>query len=260
VSEPGKVKSTYSLTLGANESYFISYESKQGTDNIQSSELPQELHDFIFEKDVSGTFVRKFSTLKVALGPYNKSWWATDTVRSKWSNLLKQLSNTFNGLRGNNGSGLFNDPPASLTLGCNDSFFMVTKGGAKYWAVAPYRELDKLIDESLTTDMKLQNLVQLVLHPYRLDCWVLQTKSGALFSYNLAPHMKEGFESISKAVQEDARKAVSAQGLLSQLAELEAVNAGLEQQRMLNLSVSRLAAMVLMNAVLGVGSGFGSSS
>ena len=99
-----KIASSYSVTQGANNSFFVSYKSAAGTDRVHSQDIPKGLSDFLYEKDSSGGYERDFPKLKVTLGPYNKSWFATDESMTRWHNLPPGLTKEINSKRDDNGT------------------------------------------------------------------------------------------------------------------------------------------------------------
>ena len=163
-----------------------------------------KLKEFLFEKDASGVCIRKFPTLRVTLGPYNKSYWADDGASFRWNNLPSTLHTHLKGLQ--TSSGNWTDAPRIVALGANDNFVLVTEGHGGLWSLPHYRELDSILDS--LRDMKgsgsgFSLIHRLVLNPYRLQCGVLQAQNGTVFGIGLPPHTQEAFQSIEESIRED---------------------------------------------------------
>ena len=198
-----KIASSYSVTIGAGNSFFVSYKSTANTNRIHSKEIPQGLSDFLYEKGSTGHYERDFPKIKVTLGPYNKSWFATDESTTRWHNLPEGILKEINARRGDNGTGPFNDNPRLVALGCDGNYFMATDEGSWAWSLSSYPDLQAIIRGCKDFEAGVSNIKNLVLHPYRLNCWILQTQSGLVVSSGLPPHMEEPFKSIRDVVLRD---------------------------------------------------------
>jgi hypothetical protein len=152
-------------------------------------------------------YLRDFPKLRVTLGPYNKSYFATDGSSTWWLNLPSGLLEAFKSHRSNNGTGSFTDMPRLIALGVDGDYFMLTANNAGAWNLGNYRALCELINQTKDSEAGLSNIQTLYLHPYRLQTCVVQNKSGQVGGEHLPPHTEEAFESIKAAVQEDTEKA-----------------------------------------------------
>lgn len=171
-----------------------------------SDGLPSSLETWLYAKNTSGEYERDFPKLRVTLGPYNKSFFATDGAAAQWLNIPSGLLDVFKSNRSNNGTGPFTDMPRLVALGVDGDYFMLTEKNAACWSLGSYRALRELIVQTKDTPAGLSQIQTLYLHPYRLQSCVLQNKGGQVGGESLPPHTEEAFESIKAAVQEDTEK------------------------------------------------------
>jgi hypothetical protein len=219
--------------------------------------LPEELGAFLHEKNSTGARVRNFPNIRIALGPYNKSWWASDGSTSRWMNLPKGLEGALRDKRSNGGTGPFTDAPRFIALGTDGNYFMVTEKNAANWCLADYRELQTIIEGCKDTEAGVSNIKSLVLHPYRLQTWVIQTTSGLVVSSNLPPHMEEHFNSIKAAVQEDT---LARTALLAGVEKQKALQADYQRRKAAEQAVAmKLGQTINVMAAITLGLIMGSS-
>lgn len=232
----------HSLALGGGDSFFISYTRNEGVEGGYALDegLPVELHNFIYEKNASGTYKLDLSKIKVVLGPHNKSWWVSDGKLYKFQNLPPTIQEKIFGPDNAFGDISASKHPAFLTLGAEGNYFLRTEGGASSWNLKSYQKLRKLIDEARSAPSGLKRFKNIALHPYRYDCWMVQTAEGEVLSNNLPPHMDASLADIKTIVPDNVKQAAQKERLDKLEAErrarefmehLRAENERLERER-----------------------------
>ena len=242
-----KVAFVYCLVLGAGETFFIAYKStgdglnhcsESGSpSDVQiilacaiawrvfhpapesnesnelhregSKDLPDKLQSFLFERNQNGHLVRKVDKLRVSLGPYNNSWWATDGANWKWNTLPAELNKAL-GQRRKPGGG-WTTTPRLVSLGSNDNFILITEGGGGVWQLSSYPKLKSLVEAVMKAKPNgtFEIFHNLYLSPYRLNCFILQNRDGTTMASSLPPHVESAFTTIQAAVKEDTMQAQS---------------------------------------------------
>jgi len=186
------------LTLGAASSFFISYKTKDGADMIQHDGLPVHLQTFITERDRFGRYARDVRNLRVTLGPHNSSWYATDGKSWMWQNLPSNLESALHAQK--SPAGRWTSPPRIVALGTDGNFLLITESDAVFWSLGHYRTLSKMIQYSKTQANGIAAIKDVVLHPYRYQCFVAQSTNGTLISENMPPHSQRDIDSVRDAV------------------------------------------------------------
>jgi hypothetical protein len=157
------VASVHALTLGEGESFFICYRGKYEQDHMSKvfqnmrilaipeadkktglQGLPPALHEWLIGKDPNGIPKREFPKIRIVLGPYNNSYWATDGSFFKWSNLPTALNKQLKTIRKLGGE--WTDTPKLIVLGVNNNFVLITEKGSLCWCLTYYRQLDAIFD------------------------------------------------------------------------------------------------------------------
>ena len=206
-------------------------------DIIGDDGLPESLRKWLYKKDDSGNYARDFPKIRVTMGPYNQSFFATDGSSSWWLNLPEGLKDAIKKRRSNDGTGPFTDMPRLVALGVDGDYFMLTEKHAASWRLSGYRGLRELIDQIKDSDAGLSNLENLHLHPYRLQTCIVQNKYGDVGGENLPPHTEEAFSKIKTAIADD---------ILADLKRLETAAAEAEkttQTQRLLAQAQRIVAM-----------------
>lgn len=106
--------------------------------------MPDGLTKWLYAKDSDGDLVRDLESLRVSLGPYNRSFFAFDGKAYLWQNLPEALSDAIQERR--NPSGDFAAAPRLVELGVGENYIMITGGQGGSWSLGNYRELDGMID------------------------------------------------------------------------------------------------------------------
>lgn len=189
-----------------------------------SDGLPEALRAFLHEKQ-AGKPVRSLSQIRVTLGPYNKSWWAHDGTQYRWHNLPAGLSEELESRRKPGGG--WTMTPRLVALGASDNYVMITDGHGGAWHLSSYRELDQMLDlMKEDADKRFSMIHNIFLHPYRLQCAILQSRNGHTMGQNLPPHIAEPFESISQTIQKDTSAKIQQE---RRIAELQSMTGELER-------------------------------
>jgi hypothetical protein len=247
------------MTLGKGQTYFISYQGKDGLnymgnihnnpssilsdDDIGNCGLPASLYDWVWEEDEAGETARNFTKMRVILGPYNESYWATDGSSYKWYNLPKKLNGTIDKI--NIPGGGWSAIPKIIALGAKDNFVFISDRFS-VWELSHYRELDFILSTyeksgqlnfievrfaylEFLKSKSLTKLYQgLFINPYRFDCFILVGQNGTILSKGIPQLMQDGFKAIETAIKNDI--AVENHRLSAELEEMAA-----KMQKYLNM-------------------------
>jgi len=106
--------------------------------------LPQTLEKWLFEKDASGNAQRNLEKLKISLGPYNESYFATDGTSTRWLNLPTGLAKALESRRKPGGG--WKAEPRLVALGTMNNYIMITDQNDGNRSLPNYKELDAIID------------------------------------------------------------------------------------------------------------------
>jgi len=218
-----KVESTYCVALGAENSFAVSYKGKDGLLHIQcSGKLPQALRTWLLEEDSSGVPVRELEKLKVSLGPFNTSFFATDGTSWRWENLPAVLQKALNDRLGSNGRWLNQaDKPRMVVLGAHDTYVLINHGGGGQWELDDYKALDEVIRTLAKREDRFDLIENLVLDQHRLNAFVMQLRDGILLcSTAVIPHAQDALQTMKQTIKDDALAAQKRE-LESKLAQLQ---------------------------------------
>lgn len=198
-----KIGKVYCLTLGMGHSFFLAYKERgSNTNRILADGLPKSLTEFLYERDVQGFAARTIPSLQVSLGPYNKSWWATDGVKWKWYNLPAELTKEIGKIQRQGGG--WTVTPRFVSLGVGGDYIMLTDANGGTYNLSNYRELHALIVALSAQDANGLSLIhRLYLSPYVLQCAILEATHGMMIGYNVPARYKASFDAIVAAVKKD---------------------------------------------------------
>ncbi|CAA9961745.1 hypothetical protein PTMSG1_05122 [Pyrenophora teres f. maculata] len=185
----GQLKQVYHVTLGFEESFLLTWRDTTGKDRIDASGLPPELIEFLYNRN------RDVPNIRCTLGPYNASFFVHDKTSYLWNNLPEPLVAA---LKNNIRDGNWTDRPRLVALGAGDNFLLVTEKNAAVWDLRHYKSVLTLIRQKTAAD--IQNFV---LHPYRYQCFISQSKGGRLFSENVPPHQAVGVQEMTESILKD---------------------------------------------------------
>jgi len=111
---------------------------------VGAAGIPKSLNDWLYEKDAEGYVVRELKNLQISFGPNSDSWFATDGVQARWSNLPSGLNIALKKQRKPGGG--WNNKPRLVVLGALENYIMITEGHGGSWYLSNYRELKAIID------------------------------------------------------------------------------------------------------------------
>ena len=99
------------------------------------------------------------------------------------------------------------DGPRILALGADNNFLLVTKGQTAVWELDKYKSLSNLLNRLQTQRNGIAAIQNVVLHPYRFQCFVNQHVDGTLGFENLPPHGVPGIQAMVGHVMQDTKDA-----------------------------------------------------
>ncbi|KAF2731638.1 hypothetical protein EJ04DRAFT_498250 [Polyplosphaeria fusca] len=199
-----QIQQIYHVTLGFGESFLLTYRDGQGKDRTESQDLPSELDGFVHAKNQYGLPLRHVSNLRVTLGPYNSSFFAHDGSAYLWMNLPPSLLDALN-VRIENGS--WTDKPRIVALGCDNNFLLITEKHAAVCNLPHYRTLSNLIEFSKSQQWGIEEMHSAVLHGYRYQGFITQSRKGTLSFENLPADAMMAVASLRGSIVQDTAKA-----------------------------------------------------
>jgi hypothetical protein len=182
----------------------LSYRTKSGRDEIRFNHLPEELIHFIEEKDDKGEPLRSIRSLRVTIGPYNESFFATDGRSWRWMNLPEGL---LEALQARAKDGKWTDRPRLVALGADGDFLLITEKHTAIWDLSHYRTLAKMLENSKTQEKGIEEIQHVELHAYRFQCFVALSRNGTLLYENIPQHSLADLQSLQPVIKKDAAEA-----------------------------------------------------
>jgi hypothetical protein len=179
------------VTLGFEDSFLLTWRNNAGQDRVESSGLPSELNEFVYARD------RNIANIRCTLGPYNASFFVHDNASYLWNNLPDQLLSSLQGIIQD---GNWTDRPRLVALGASNNFLLVTEKNAARWDVRNYNELSKLLKQG-----HVSAIHSVLLHPYRVQSFVAQHKSGDLAYENMPQHQLAGIQAMVEPILRDTK-------------------------------------------------------
>ncbi|CAN9107309.1 unnamed protein product [Alternaria alternata] len=186
-----QLKKIYHVTLGFEDSFLLTWRDTGGRDRVESSGLPHELVDFLHAEN------RNIPNIRCTLGPYNSSFFIHDKASYLWKNLPGTL---LVALQNNIQDGSWIDRPRLVALGAGDNFLLITEKNASVWDLRHYKSAVAFLEKSAMSDVH-----SLILHAYRYQSFVMQTKSGKLLFENVPPHQIASIQTMIAPVLQDTK-------------------------------------------------------
>lgn len=104
-------------------------------------------------------------------------------------------------------NGSWIDKPRVVALGADDDFLLITERNVVIWDLENYKTVSDMLELARTQDCGIADVHDIVLHAYRYECYVAQSKTGALLHMNLPPHQVSGIMSMVEPVMMDTQRA-----------------------------------------------------
>jgi len=174
------------VTLGFEDSFLVTWRNASGQDQIYSQGLPMELENFLYARDTHQNLVRHIPGLRCAFGPYNASFFAHDGSAYRWLNLPTYLKSA---LQSRIQNGAWIDRPRFVSLGANGNFVLITEKHAAVWDLANYKTVSDLLAGCGRREDGISDINSIVLHAYRFESFVAQSRNGTLTYENMPPHV-----------------------------------------------------------------------
>lgn len=171
---------------------------------MKSSGLPDEVTKFLHARNPQGQLVRDLPAIRCVLGPCNESFFVHDSSAYLWMSIPDGLLTALEA-RIQNGSWI--DKPRIVALGADDNFLLITEKNAAIWHLENYKTVSDMLKFSRSQDSGIQEIHDIVIHPYRYGCFVAQSKNGTLLFENLPPHQLPGLRSIVDPIMRDTERA-----------------------------------------------------
>lgn len=104
-------------------------------------------------------------------------------------------------------NGAWTDKPRIVALGADDNFLLITQKHAAIWDLAHYHTLSQMLEYSRTQERGIEEVVSVVLHPFRYHGFVAQSRNGTLLFENLPQWSMAGLDGLKAPVVRDSREA-----------------------------------------------------
>ncbi|KAF2676407.1 hypothetical protein K458DRAFT_322106 [Lentithecium fluviatile CBS 122367] len=199
-----QLQKVHHVSLGFGDSFMLTWRDKEGYDHIEFHALPIELTNFLYAKSPTGHLLRSISKVRVTLGPYNHSFFATDGSACLWMNLPPLL---LSALQTRIKNGNWTDRPRLVSLGSDQNFLLITEGNAAVWELPQYATLSQMLEYSRSQDSGIEEVYNVTLHPHRYQCFVAQARNGTLLYGNLPPHEVPAIQALQPVILQDTRAA-----------------------------------------------------
>lgn len=198
-----QISKVYHVTLGFEDSFLITYQDKDGRDNMESQGLPDELTSFLYATNSRGIPVRMIPNLRLTLGPHNESFFVGDGVAYLWLNLPPQL---LAALQSRISNGRWVERPRIVALGVDQNFAFISGASSSVWHLPDYRNLANMLEFARAQERGMENIKVVVLHAYRYQGFIAQNASGNLSYGNLPEWSLSALEGIHVPLLKDSRE------------------------------------------------------
>ena len=99
------------------------------------------------------------------------------------------------------------DRPRIVALGADSNFLLVTEKHAAVWDLDDYKTISRLLEFSRTQQTGISDIHSIILHPYRFQSFVTQSRNGTLIYDNLPPHNLPGIQAMIEPIVQDTKDA-----------------------------------------------------
>lgn len=198
-----QVSKVYHVTLGFEDSFLITYQDKDGRDNMESQTLPDELTSFLYATNHQGIPIRSIPNIRLTLGPRNESFFVGDGVAYLWLNLPLQL---LTALQSRISNGRWVEKPRIVALGADQNFAFISSSSSSVWYLPNYQDLSSMLEFACTQQRGMENIQGLVLHAYRYQGFVLQSASGNMSYGNLPEWSLTALNGMHTPLIKDSRE------------------------------------------------------
>ncbi|KAH7121033.1 hypothetical protein B0J11DRAFT_581794 [Dendryphion nanum] len=193
----------YHVTLGFEDSFLITYQDRDGRDNMESHGLPDELTSFLYATNSQDVPIRVIPKIRLTLGPNNDSFFVGDGSAYLWLNLPPRL---LTALQSRIRDGQWTDRPRLVALGADQNFILITHNSKAVWDLSHYRTLTQMLEFSRTQERGLEEIRQVVLHAYRYQGFIAQNSSANLMWENLPDWSIVALDGMRAPLIRDARE------------------------------------------------------
>ncbi|KAF1843508.1 uncharacterized protein K460DRAFT_387563 [Cucurbitaria berberidis CBS 394.84] len=199
-----QLKLIHHVALGFEDSFLLTWRDHKDQDHIEATGLPSELVDFLYTRNAQRRLVRDIPNIRCTLGPYNSSYFAHDKSAYIWMSLPEGL---LSALQSRIKDGNWIDRPRFVALGANNNFLLLTEKHAALWELNNYRTVSRLLEFSRTQQSGISEIHNIVLHAYRFESFVTQSRNGTLIYENLPPHELSGIQAMVSPILQDTQSA-----------------------------------------------------
>jgi hypothetical protein len=171
------------------------------------------LDTFLYARNTANQHLRIIPQVRLTLGAYNSSFFAHDNSAYQWMNLPPNLLNALQSRIEGNG---WRDKPRIVALGCDDNFLLITASHTAVWNLSNYRTASSMLQFAQSQARGIQEIQNIILHPYRYQCFIAQSSNGSLIFENLPPHELEGMQAMVEPLVKDTREAEQRKRMVGQ--------------------------------------------
>lgn len=103
-------------------------------------------------------------------------------------------------------NGSWVDKPRIVALGADDNFLLLTEKHTAIWELSNYRTASNILEVARRQNRGIRDINNIVLHPYRYGCFVMQSTNGTLMYENLPAHQVPGITNMVASVLQDSEQ------------------------------------------------------
>ncbi|CAO2653003.1 Nn.00g024140.m01.CDS01 [Neocucurbitaria sp. VM-36] len=195
-----QLKQIHHVALGFEDSFLLTWRDNNGQDHIEAAGLPSELVNFLYARNAQRRLVRDIPNIRCILGPYNSSYFVHDKSAYIWMNLPEGL---LSALQSRIKDGNWIDRPRIVALGAGSNFLLVTENHSAIWELENYKTVAKLLDYSRSQERGILEVHNIVLHCYRFESFITQSRNGTIIYNNLPPHEVSSIKAMISPIIED---------------------------------------------------------
>lgn len=196
------LKHIHHVTLGFEDCFLLTWRDQKNQDHIDSAGLPPELVEFLYKRNTNGEFVRDIPQIRCFLGAYNSSFIAHDGAAYLWMDIPQGL---LAALQSRIKDGQWTDKPRVIALGADNNFLLLTEKHAAVWELSRYIAISRFLDNSKKRLYGISDIRNAVLHPYRFQCSITQSKTGTVIHHNIPPHSMGGLQQLISPIAVSSR-------------------------------------------------------
>lgn len=196
------LKHVHHVALGFEDCFLLTWRDQKNQDHIDSAGLPSELVEFLYKRNTDGVLVRDIPQIRCFLGAYNSSFIAHDGAAYLWMDIPHGL---LSALQSRIKDGQWTDKPRVIALGADNNFLLLTEKHDAVWELSRYTAISRFLDNAKKRLYGISEIRNAVLHLYRFQCSITQSKTGTVIHHNIPPHSLPGLQKLITPIGDSSR-------------------------------------------------------